>query len=49
MKLYIKTPFVNDNKFIPHLVEHCVNYQADFSHFLKYHQETEAWTATGYS
>lgn len=49
MKLYIKTPFVKDNKFIPHIVEHCVNYQPDFAEFLKYHQETEAWTSTGYS
>ncbi len=49
MKLYIKTPFVDGNKFIPHLLEHCVLSQSDPQNFLKYQKDTSAWTSTGYT
>jgi len=49
MKLYIKTPFVNSNKFIPHLLEHCALQSRDPSEYLKYSILTSASTRTGFS
>ena len=49
MKLYIKTPFVNNNKFIPHLLEHCALQSRDPSEYLKYSISTNASTRTGFS
>jgi len=49
MKLYIKTPFVNNNKFIPHLLEHCTLQSRDPSEYLKYSISTNASTRTGFS
>lgn len=49
MKLYIKTPFVNNNKFIPHLLEHCALQSRDPSEYLKYSISTSASTRTGFS
>ena len=49
MKLYIKTPFVNNNKFIPHLLEHCALQSRDPWEYLKYSISTNASTSTGFS
>ena len=49
MKLYIKTPFVNNNNFIPHLLEHCALQSRDLSEYLKYSISTNASTRTGFS
>ncbi|RKW20127.1 hypothetical protein D8B45_07875 [Candidatus Gracilibacteria bacterium] len=49
MKLYIKTPFVNNNKFIPHLLEHCALQSRDPGEYLKYSISTNASTSTGFS
>ena len=49
MKLYIKTPFVKNNKFIPHLLEHCALQSRDPSEYLKYSISTNASTRTGFS
>ena len=49
MKLYIKTPFVKNNKFIPHLLEHCALQSRDLSEYLKYSISTNASTRTGFS
>lgn len=49
MKLLIKTPFVDQNKYIPHLVEHCINDDHNTEEFLKYTLELECCTRSGYS
>lgn len=49
MKLYIKTPFVDNNKFIPHLLEHCALQSRDPSEYLKYSISTNASTRTGFT
>lgn len=49
MKLYIQTPFVNNNKFIPHLLEHCALQSRDPSEYLKYSISTNASTRTGFT
>jgi hypothetical protein len=47
MKLYVKTPFDNDNKYLPHLIEHCVLFSPEFHNFLNIYNEVEASTLTG--
>ena len=49
MKLYIKTPFVNNNKFIPHLLEHCALQSRNLAEYLKYSISTNASTRTGFT
>ena len=49
MKLYIKTPFVNNNKFIPHLLEHCALQSRNLAEYLKYSISTDASTRTGFT
>ena len=49
MKLYIKTPFLKNNKFIPHLLEHCALQSRDPSEYLKYSISTNASTRTGFT
>lgn len=49
MKLLIKTPFVDQNKFIPHLVEHCISDDHNTEDFPKYTLELECCTRSGYS
>ena len=49
MKLYIKTPFVDNNKFIPHLLEHCALQSRNLAEYLKYSISTNASTRTGFT
>ena len=49
MKLYIKTPFVDNNNFLPHLLEHCALQSRDPSEYLKYSISTNASTRTGFT
>lgn len=48
MELYIKTPFVDNNKYLPHLIEHCVLHDDDDKQFL-YLSDIYAETRTGYT
>ena len=45
MKLYVQTPRYHDNKYLPHLVEHCVLYSDDLRAFLPL-QEVDGSTYT---
>lgn len=48
MKLLVKTPFRNKNKYLPHFLEHCVLYSKDSEKFL-YLSDIYAYTCTGYT
>lgn len=48
MKLYVQTPRYHDNKYLPHLVEHCVLYSDDLRSFLPL-QEVDGSTYTWYT
>jgi predicted Zn-dependent peptidase len=49
MRLYIKTPFYENNKYIPHLLEHCVLFSPEIKHFLYTYNEVYAYASTGYT
>ncbi len=49
MRLLIQTPFVDYNKYIPHLLEHCVWDDRNIDVFLKYNLEFEITTKSGYT
>jgi hypothetical protein len=49
MKLYIRTPFVKNNKFIAHLLEHCALQSRNLPEYLKYSISTNASTRTGFT
>ncbi len=48
MQILIKTPFYNHNKYLPHLLEHCVLHSEDKSTLLHL-SDIYAYTSTGYT
>ncbi|GHV22009.1 hypothetical protein FACS1894176_05590 [Bacteroidia bacterium] len=49
MELYIKTPFYQDNKYVPHLLEHCVLFSSEREELLSYFCDVDAYTAYGHT
>ncbi|MDR0859858.1 MAG: hypothetical protein LBO09_02505 [Candidatus Peribacteria bacterium] len=49
MHLYIKTPLYENNKYVPHLLEHCVLFSADREELFSYFVDIEAYTAYGHT
>ena len=49
MKIYIKTPRQNNNKYLPHLLEHCVFQSKDLHNFLQEEFTIYASTASWYT
>lgn len=49
MQLLIKTPFSNHNKYLPHLVEHCICANENMEEFLSFNLDIQAATMTGYT
>ena len=49
MRLYIKTPRPNDNKYIPHLLEHCILQTENITDFINIQIPIYASTATWYT
>lgn len=49
MRVYIKTPFYKNNKYLSHLLEHCVLFSDKISDFLYIYKDIEAYTSTGYT
>jgi predicted Zn-dependent peptidase len=47
MQLYIKTPLYNHNKYVPHLVEHCVLFSSNREELFTYFGDIEAGTTYG--
>jgi predicted Zn-dependent peptidase len=47
MQLYVKTPLYDNNKYLPHLLEHCVLFSSDRAEFFTYFGDIEAWTSYG--
>ena len=48
MKILVKTPFYQDNKYLPHLLEHCVLYSQNDEELL-FLSDIFASTRTGYT
>lgn len=48
MQILVKTPFINHNKYLPHLLEHCLSIKSDTLGFLE-SLHIDAYTASGYS
>lgn len=49
MKLYVKTPRKNNNKYIPHLLEHCILHSNNLQDFFKQQLRIYASTASWYT
>ena len=49
MKLYIKTPFYDNNKYLPHLLEHCVCFSFERDALFTYFADVEWGTTYGYT
>ncbi|MDR0651060.1 MAG: hypothetical protein LBG59_06825 [Candidatus Peribacteria bacterium] len=47
MQLYIQTPLYNHNKYIPHLLEHCVLFSSNREELFMYFGDVEAGTTYG--
>ena len=49
MKLLIRTPWINDNKYIPHILEHCILQSNNINDFINIQIPIYASTATWYT
>lgn len=49
MRLFIKTPWPNNNKYIPHLLEHCILQTDNINDFINIQIQIYASTATWYT
>ncbi|MDR2190206.1 MAG: hypothetical protein LBP53_03270 [Candidatus Peribacteria bacterium] len=49
MNLYIQTSLYQDNKYVPHLLEHCVLFSQERSDFFTYYNGVEGTTFYGYT
>lgn len=49
MELYIKTPFYQDNKYLPHLLEHCALFSFDREDMLTYFCDVSGYVAYGHT
>lgn len=47
MQLYIKTPFFEDNKYLPHLLEHCSLHSPERAEFFRFFEAVSAYTDYG--
>ena len=48
MQILVKTPFLNNNKYTPHLVEHCI-FHSQHSKTRLHFSDIYAYTSTGYT
>ena len=49
MRLFIRTPWPNNNKYVPHLLEHCILQTNNINDFINIQIPIYASTATWYT